>query len=167
MLRILIIEDDPALAGLISRFLSQLTTNEPIVANSMEQAMNILNEASPVDLVTLDLSLPDSTSEQTIKNRIKDIKAKQPNCLLVVITGSMKEGAELEAMKQGADGFMQKTESCRSDRTFLDTLGDIFRSIARQPVRYQKNLPLLEKLTEKICEHVACKVEPSQPQTNT
>lgn len=124
--------------------------------------MEVINGVSPLDLVTLDLALPDSTTEQTL-NRIQEIKAIRPNCLLVVVTGAMRPEQEEEAIAQGADGFMHKTMVCRDSKTFLGTLRDIGRSIMRQPLRYQKNLPLLEKLTQKICEHVACTITNPQP----
>lgn len=163
MLRILIIEDEPAIAGLLQRFLAPLTTYSPMIASNMEEAMKIIDSADPVDIVTLDLGLPDSASKKTVEEGIKEIKAKQPNCLLIVVTGAMRSSFEQEALAHGADGFMEKAENCRSPKTFLNTMQDIIRSIGRTPVRYQKNLPLLEKITQKICEHVACE---AQPQTN-
>jgi len=157
-MRILIIEDDEALAGLLSQFLSPIAREKPIIASNMTDAMKVIDDVAPIDLVTLDLSLPDSTREQSL-SRIKDIKDRKPDCLIVVVTGAMKPDQEEEALKYGADGFMQKLQACRDEETFLGTLRDIGRSIVRNPLRYQKNLPLLEKLTEKICEHVACKIE--------
>lgn len=152
MIRILIVEDDKDVARIIERFLSPITHEKPIVAYNMEQAMSIIDSASPVDIVTLDLSLPDSFADDTVKKRIKRIKEKQPNCLLLVLTGARAAEFEAEAMKQGADAFIDKEAACRSPKTFFGVMGDVVKSLMGQPVRYQKNLPLLEKVTERICD---------------
>lgn len=165
-MRILIVEDNEALAGLIARFLGPIAAQPPVIAHTMAEAMEVINGVSPLDLVTLDLALPDSTTDQTLQ-RIKEIKAAKPDALLVVVTGAMRPEQEEQALAAGADGFMHKTLVCRDGDTFLGTLRDIGRSILRQPVRYQKNLPILEKLTEKICQHVTCNFTPNpKPQSN-
>lgn len=151
-MRILIVEDEPAVSRLIARFLQPVATESPLIAATMKEAKDIIGTTNPIDLVTLDLLLPDSSAEQTLAS-IKEIKALKPDCLLIVLTGMMRPGQREEALAQGADGFMQKTEVFRDTNTFFGTLIDIARSVVSVPSRYQRNISLVEKIAEKICDY--------------
>lgn len=153
-MRVLIVEDNEALASLISRYLEPIVEERPIIAYNMQEAMLEISKFPPVDLVTLDLVLPDSNAEESLK-RILELKALNPNCLIIVVTGSVLPGRELQAMASGADGFIHKTAMTAERFGFINTIRDILKSITRQPSRYQKNIPLLEKIAEKIGEYAA------------
>lgn len=146
-MRVLIVEDDPDVAVLIVQYLGTIAESI-VVAPNMQAALAEIEAVEPFDLVTLDLSLPDSAPEQT-KKKIAHIKSINPHCLLVVITGMPGE-TEAAAVEAGADGFMFKPASVIKQDTFLTNLRDIARSIAKIPDRYTKNIVLLEELAHKV-----------------
>lgn len=151
-MRVLIVEDSLPLARLIAEYIRPVTSNIVIVAD-MEGAMKELGSVAPFDIVTLDLNLPDSNAEET-RAKIRDIKKLNPDCIVVIITGMMNPDQERLCIEAGADGYMRKIDSVLPGRsTFVRTLLDIGKSIARVPERYQKNIPLLEELADKISTH--------------
>ncbi len=158
-MRVLIIEDDPSTAAIVRRHLLAIT-EDIVVASDHAQAKAELDKRKPFDVITLDLCLPDSVPEETIK-RIKEIKAYHPDCLLVVVSGY---NMEAEALRGGADGFMSKLESIPSGVGFLGKMRDICMSVMRQPVRYQRKIEILEKVAEKCHEQFCRKSENSVKQ---
>jgi CheY-like chemotaxis protein len=149
-MRVLIVEDSEPLAKLIAGYIQPIATNI-MIAPDMATAMAELRKVPAFDIVTLDLNLPDSGVLDTLK-RVVEIKQLNPDCLLVVITGMVSPEQEKLALDAGADGFMHKTLTVAEGKdTFLGTLKDIARSIARVPQRYQKNIPLAEGIADQIC----------------
>lgn len=149
-MKILIVEDSPELAKLIARYVRGIA-REVIVADSMAHAFSELQKADPFDIVTLDLNLPDSNIESSL-GRIMEIKAQNPNCLLVVITGVIRPEEKNRILSAGADGYMNKTDVIGHPGGFLQTLKDIFRSTAKLPTRYKTNVDLMTTLTKAIAE---------------
>jgi DNA-binding NtrC family response regulator len=56
------------------------------------------------DLIVLDLSMPGIDGLETLKR----IKAKQPNAEIIILTGQGSIKSTMEAMKLGAEDFMEK-----------------------------------------------------------
>lgn len=147
-MKILIVEDQPAVAELLTRYLRPVA-REIIVAKDMATALAEMAKATDFDLITLDLKLPDSNAQQTLQN-IRDIKKRNEDALVVVITGMLAAGQEDEARKLGADAYIEKPESLLSQRGFYATLENVYKSLKRQPRRYQHYVDLLEKVTKKL-----------------
>lgn len=146
-MRVLIVEDSEQVSNMLSEYFAKIA-DEVIVAYSMSEALVEIGKVEPFDIVTLDLGLPDSSVHNTI-SRVGEIKALNPECLLVVISGMVLSNRDMEAL-EGADGFIEKMQSITAPNSFFVNLWDVFRSCVRTPVRYQKNLALLEELAKNV-----------------
>lgn len=156
-MRVLIIEDSESCALLLKEWL-QPVSRSVVIAPDMQTAIRELSGVSPFDIVTLDLSLPDSTPQQTL-SRVMEIRALNPDCLLVVITGMAVQSSD--ALQSGADGFVDKSAAILHGKdSFISNLVDIGKSIAKVPTRYANNLALLENITDKLSKHCANPITP-------
>jgi CheY-like chemotaxis protein len=148
MPRILIVEDAPEMAKLLVRYL-QPVAREIIVADSMEHAFAVINAVDPFDIVTLDLNLPDSRTEET-RDKIREIKRVNPDALVVVITGVVRPEEQAKILEAGADGYVYKVDIMGQPTKFWQTLSDVMRSVVKTPTRYTKNVAIMEKLNSAI-----------------
>jgi DNA-binding NtrC family response regulator len=74
---------------------SAVSSGEDAVAKADEQGF---------DLIVLDLSMPGIDGLETLKR----IKAKQPDAEIIMLTGQGSIKTSIEAMKLGAEDFLQK-----------------------------------------------------------
>ncbi|MEX2317293.1 MAG: diguanylate cyclase [Pirellulales bacterium] len=103
-IRVLLVEDDPSSAMLIRKSLGR--SSIPFVvehADRLSAARAYLDENS-VDVVLLDLGLPDGAGLESLK-RVQEIDERLP---IVIHTADCSEGTALEAMKAGAQDFLTK-----------------------------------------------------------
>ncbi|MCG8549908.1 MAG: response regulator [Desulfobacterales bacterium] len=102
---ILLVEDNPADAELIRIILTEKKHSAYLlyVKERLGEAMDFLS-AHKIDLVLLDLGLPDSHGVSTIQT----IKAKYPFIPIVVITGNDDENIGIEAVQMGAQDYICK-----------------------------------------------------------
>jgi CheY-like chemotaxis protein len=104
-LKVLLVEDNPAEARLIRELL--LDAPEPGVAlehvSRLEAGLERL-EAGGVDVVLLDLSLPDSHGLETLQN----VRAAASRVPVVVLTGSDEWDLALRAVEKGAQDYLIK-----------------------------------------------------------
>lgn len=86
-LRILIVEDNSGMVTVMQQLVSPLLLKFPgsivTVAHEMEEALSAIRTVPLPDIVLLDLSLPDSTIEETIL-RIDEIESQ---CPVLIVTG--------------------------------------------------------------------------------
>ena len=107
-INILVVEDNPADLRLIREGFVELTQPQfkIFAANRLAQGLDqLLTE--PVDVVLLDLSLPDSSGIETLK-RVHTAAAKIP---IIVLTGLDDEALGLEAMRHGAQDYLVKGQT--------------------------------------------------------
>jgi PAS domain S-box-containing protein len=111
-MRILLIEDNQADARLIQELLKELSRPEQRVAPPevvwavcLAQGLEALAEQK-VDVVLLDLSLPDSHGLETLY-RTQDRAGAVP---IVVLTGNNEEMLAIKAVRQGAQDYLIKSE---------------------------------------------------------
>lgn len=150
-MKILIVEDDPAAAKILARIFAPLCgASEPAVVYRMEEALALLADGQKYDLISLDLRLPGWEVDQTIA-KIHDMRASNPEGLLVVVSGNMDATIEQRVLEAGAHGFIFKPMVAHRE-SFLDNLVALGKSIMRQPTKYQLNLALAEMLVAKVCE---------------
>lgn len=106
-LNILLIEDNPSDRRIIEEYLKK---SEKLNYNlesciKLREGLNLI-EIKKFDVLLLDLSLPDSDKENTLKN-LKEISKKTP---IIVLTGFNNNNFALEALKKGAEDYISKND---------------------------------------------------------
>ncbi len=112
ILNILLIEDNPGDARLLEELLKEGASNDSSVkrieliwAEQLSTGLEKLREKS-IDILLLDLSLPDSTGLDTF------YKAYQaaPHIPIIVLSGLRDEGVAVQAVREGAQDYLFKGE---------------------------------------------------------
>ena len=102
--RILLVEDDIEQAGLIAKIMAKTGNGFEISwVPQLSQGLERLEQGG-VDLVILDLGLPDSQGLETFTQ----VNKKVPNLPVVVLTGLADESLGLAAVRQGAQDYLVK-----------------------------------------------------------
>lgn len=142
-MKILIVEDDPFVAKMISEWLAPLA-KEIKIAGTMKEATDYI-EASPEtpELITLDLALPDSKRADTVE-KIRDIRRRVPLALLIVISGS--GGNAKECLAGGADAFFEKVDVV-TGQTFMTKLRALVVELTKRQGSAETHLRLLEAVS--------------------
>jgi two-component system response regulator AtoC len=102
MIKILIIDDDPALARSLEIQL-KAEQHQVAVAHNVAEGMASLAAMVP-DLVLLDLNLPDEHGLQALPA----ILARQPDVIVVIMTGNTENSEAVAAMRDGAYDYLRK-----------------------------------------------------------
>ncbi|HXN03093.1 MAG TPA: diguanylate cyclase response regulator [Candidatus Dormibacteraeota bacterium] len=107
--RVLLVEDNPGDARLVREALhdgapDQFTVQ---VADSLQHALASLGPGvEEVDVILLDLSLPDSQGLETYRA----IHARDPEVPVLVLSGLNDESVALKAVNEGAQDFLRKSK---------------------------------------------------------
>ena len=106
LLRILLVEDNPADSRLISEYLKEAKNCrfELVYADRLSAGLKILAQGK-VDLVLLDLNLPDSTGFDTFTK----MQTTMPQIAVVVLTGLADEKMAVQAVREGAQDYLIKS----------------------------------------------------------
>jgi len=106
-LNILLIEDNPSDSRIIEEYLkkSENLNYDLESCIKLREGLNLM-EIKKFDVLLLDLSLPDSDRENTLKN-LKEISKKTP---IIVLTGFDDSNFALEALKKGAEDYISKND---------------------------------------------------------
>lgn len=104
-LQILLVEDNPADSRLLQEFLSEQKKMEYnlIKTETLAEASAYLNH-NTVDLVLLDLGLPDTQGLNTFKSLIHYSK----NIPVVILTGLQDEDLAITMVRMGAQDYLSK-----------------------------------------------------------
>ena len=104
---LLIVEDNPADVLLIEEHLSEFPGKqyEIAVAETLTDGIERLKK-NDIDVVLLDLSLPDSSGLDTVRTLI----TKYPNMVIIVLTGLQDEQVALQAVRYGAQDYIEKRQ---------------------------------------------------------
>jgi len=116
-LRVLIVEDQPITARLISSLLAkgeQVRVDHKIVSR-LSAAVAALKR-TPADLVLLDLNLPDSSGLSTLRR----LRRHAPEIPVVVLTADDADQQALQALREGAQDYLIK--SAVDERNLLRSL---------------------------------------------
>jgi len=104
--RLLLVEDNPADARLVRELLRDCRVAYEVVhAGRLEDALE-LAATQPVDVILLDLTLPDSRGLDTVRQAC----AAAPGVPIVVMTGVEDEEVALRAVAEGAQDYLVKGE---------------------------------------------------------
>lgn len=108
LLRVLLIEDNPGDARLVREMLAE-TKGIPFKldwADQLAKGLELLNEER-VDVILLDLSLPDSSGYETLTRTM----AAAPDIPIVVMTGLNDETVAVQAVRAGAQDYLLKGQA--------------------------------------------------------
>lgn len=102
---ILVIDDHPLFCEAISMALhSGLALERVTSANTLTEALTKLDEGLDVDILVLDLNLPDVTGVDGLVR----LKAAAPGVPVVVVSGLTDDRIVAQALRAGAAGFVRK-----------------------------------------------------------
>ncbi|SHK55805.1 DNA-binding response regulator, OmpR family, contains REC and winged-helix (wHTH) domain [Pseudonocardia thermophila] len=102
MARILLVEDDPTIGKVLETSLASSgnqTTWVTYGREALDQAA-----AGPIDLVLLDLGLPDMDGVDVCRR----LRAEQPGCVIVMLTARQEEMDVVVGLEAGADDYLTK-----------------------------------------------------------
>src|SRR5689334_7086603 len=110
-LTVLLIEDSPAYAELVQEWLSSKESKAFVLnwTDSLEAGMNRLARGG-IDVILLDLGLPDSEGRRTFKTA----RAHATSVPIIVLSGNEDESLALEAIRDGAQDYIEKN-SCNGE----------------------------------------------------
>jgi two-component system response regulator RegA len=131
---LLIVEDDPALAGYLA---SALGDKGFLVHTASDRtgALANLESETRFGLVLLDLGLPPAPSTMEVGLALlEEILAKSPSMKVVVLTGQDENAAALEAVRRGAFDFLVKPA----------TVGNILQALRRAALFMREELRMAE-----------------------
>ncbi|HTB31281.1 MAG TPA: response regulator [Bacteroidia bacterium] len=102
---ILLIEDNPSDKELVSIYLRDVYAGRSILftAESLAKGLHVI-EGNPIDVIILDLSLPDSWGLETFNK----LHTEVPWIPIIVLTGLEDEKIGTDAVKMGAQDFLIK-----------------------------------------------------------
>lgn len=144
VLRVMLVEDNPAEAFLLRESLSQIPhPPEVLHAESLAQALAYLKEPR-VDAILLDLALPDSEGLATL-DRAYAAAAYLP---IIVLTGLEDEAIAIEAVRKGAQDYLLKGQT--PARQLVQT---ILHAVERK--RYERALALSAERNRLLAEVMA------------
>ncbi|MDQ2840437.1 MAG: response regulator transcription factor [Acidobacteriota bacterium] len=101
-MRVLVVEDDPALAVFVQKGL-MLEGHEVDRASDGEAALEMVAQQAP-DLVVLDLGLPCRDGTEVLEV----LRVSFPSCLVLVLTGRNNVQERIRCLNLGADDFVLK-----------------------------------------------------------
>jgi signal transduction histidine kinase/DNA-binding response OmpR family regulator len=116
-LRILLVEDNPRDADLLREGLSGLEESPAIVhVERLGEAVRLLEQAEPFDVVLLDLGLPDAAGLAALE-RANAVAGRVP---ILVLSGLEDESLAIEAVRAGAQDYLVKGQT--GARKLLQTI---------------------------------------------
>ncbi len=101
--RILVVDDEAAVLDVVRRFL-QIAGHQVLGATSGRQALSMLQEGPPMDLVILDLMIP---REEGVTN-FRQLKERQSNLPILLCTGLVQADQANQLLQEGAVGLLRK-----------------------------------------------------------
>lgn len=126
MKRLLIIEDNIAEGGNISRIMGNLLECQVQVARTLAEAWELIREWQP-EVIVADIGLPDSPPEATISAIIELSRS----CPVIILTGQTGIEADLlrkRAIRNGARSFVQKDHAATCWNCLAATIRDAYLS---------------------------------------
>lgn len=99
--KILIVDDDEDFLEEIKEFLDEYTV---VCAKSGREALQIFHKPHLIDLVILDVKLPDMAGTEILK----EMKKKSPGLGVIISTGQGTKDVLIDALRGSADDYLEK-----------------------------------------------------------
>ncbi len=99
---ILVVDDDPGVLGALSELLKD--NYLPIPVSSGQEAIDQVQKKSSLDLVLLDINMPDTDGIETLRQ----IKTVDPNLDVIMVTANNTAEAAIKTIKYGAYDYVTK-----------------------------------------------------------
>lgn len=116
--RILVVDDDARVLGSVNQLLMSMG-HEVICAGGGAEAMSTLND-EPVDLVILDLSMPEMTGWEVLQQ----IREKHSQLKVIVCSGYTDDASEMVASDIEPDAFLNKPFHLQQLSSALESVSD-------------------------------------------
>jgi len=121
---ILIVDDEQIIRNVLKRKLEQTTALTVLTANDGRQALGIF-DSEQIDLVISDLLM----SEMNGIDLLRNLKQRQPDIPVIIITGYGTLDDAIEAIHLGAEDFIKKPFDINE---VIETIEKTFRKIAAE-----------------------------------
>lgn len=144
--RCLLIEDDPALAGLWVQYLTQHGVEVEAVMK-INDGMEAFARIPHPDLVILDLRLPDSRSAMDTLDFVPKMRAIHPGAMILTATGYATPELAQKAVRVGVDAFLDKCVMGTEKGCMEAIAAFLKRPTASSRESAEGNLGLIERLT--------------------
>jgi DNA-binding response OmpR family regulator len=103
-LRVLIVDDDPAMGTMVRHLIKSQGVPDPKVVMTGSEALSL---SEPFDIILLDHQLPDTTGLEVLAS----LRAREGRPSVILITGNGDESLAASALRQGADDYLVKDQS--------------------------------------------------------
>ena len=119
MHRILIIDDHPIFRHAMTTILGKrFPDSETREANSISEAITLLESDSAFDLVMLDLNMPETSG----LNGLLEIRNEYPNLPVVIISAETEKQHILQTISYGAVGFISKSSKIEEIASSIESI---------------------------------------------
>lgn len=109
---VLLVDDEQFIRQLVGRLLRDVGVKEVMTATDGEEAVKKLNTyGGRVDLVILDLEMPNKNGFQVVQEVRNGAVGVDPQLPIIILTGHGQEDAVRSAVKLGVHGFLVKPMS--------------------------------------------------------
>lgn len=129
---ILILDDDPALLRTVGELFAVLSRNTWRIhlADTSARALKILGERR-IDLIVVDVQMPVMDGMQFLQL----LQRKHPTVAKVVMTGHVNDGNRAEALRNGAELFLEKPRSPEGFEIVFATLNELMSAPVQEGFR--------------------------------
>jgi len=138
-IRMLIAEDDEILGTMLRDFLQKPERELQVKKNGQEAIRDFKNQ--PYDIVIADLMLPGADGLQVLK----EVKARYPECEVIIITGYASLDTAIQAIRGGAYDYIRKPFK-------LEELEVAVKNASEKILLIRENRHLLQKLKDTMGE---------------
>ena len=102
-MKAIIVDDDSFIRQVLKMMLTELSIEVVNESGTLADGANAI-KTKPADVVFLDIMLPDGSG----LDLIKEVKSSQPECKILMISGSATKDKVQDSVSQGANGFIVK-----------------------------------------------------------
>jgi len=111
-LKVLLVDDEQFIRQLVARLLGEIGVKEVFTANDGDEAIKRLTTyAGRIDLVILDLEMPNRNGFQVVRDIRSGNTQINPDLPIIILTGHGQEEAITAAVNLGIHGFLVKPMS--------------------------------------------------------